>query len=169
MAVLELTRKNWYDFALCMMSSKCSPLLINEFTLGFVFNLWMKWALVQVASHQASSPKSSRKSFRSSLVNSQVQASHKSKYNTIQYQSYLVYASYNKKASIHWQDSALPISGYWPTSELNAGDHDFPLTSSNFGNLTAFRAIFSYIFTAHAQERPFMNFRFKFWHHHSIL
>jgi len=26
-------------------------------------------------------------------------------YNTIQYQSYLVYASYNKKASICWQDS----------------------------------------------------------------
>jgi len=42
------------------------------------------------------------------------------------------------------------------------------LTSSNFGNLTAFTAIFSHIFTAHAQERPFMNFRLKFWHHHSI-
>jgi len=42
------------------------------------------------------------------------------------------------------------------------GDHDFPLTGSNFGNLTAFRAIFSHIFTAHAQERPFMNFRLKF-------
>jgi len=41
------------------------------------------------------------------------------------------------------------------------GDHDFPLTGSNFGNLTAFRAIFSHIFTAHAQERPFMNFRLK--------
>jgi len=34
------------------------------------------------------------------------------------------------------------------------GDHDIPLTGSNFGNLTAFRAIFSHIFTAHAQERP---------------
>jgi len=42
------------------------------------------------------------------------------------------------------------------------GDHDFPLTGSNFGNLTAFRAIFSHIFTAHAQELPFMNFRLKF-------
>ena len=42
------------------------------------------------------------------------------------------------------------------------GHHDFPLTGSNFGNLTAFRAIFSHIFTAHAQERPFMNFRLKF-------
>ena len=28
-------------------------------------------------------------------------------------------------------------------------------------------AIFSHIFTAH-QERPFMNFRLKLWHHHSI-
>jgi len=27
----------------------------------------------------------------------------------------------NKKASIRWQDSALPISGYWPTSEPNTG------------------------------------------------
>jgi len=42
------------------------------------------------------------------------------------------------------------------------GDHDFPLTGSNFGNLTAFRAIFSHIFTVHGQERPFMNFRLKF-------
>jgi len=42
------------------------------------------------------------------------------------------------------------------------GDYDNPLTSSNFGNLTAFRAIFSHIFTAHAQEWPFMNFQLKF-------
>jgi len=27
----------------------------------------------------------------------------------------------NKKASIRWQDSAPPISGYWPTSEPNTG------------------------------------------------
>jgi len=42
------------------------------------------------------------------------------------------------------------------------GDHDFPLTGSNLGNLTAFGANFSRIFTALAQERPFMNFRLKF-------
>jgi len=42
------------------------------------------------------------------------------------------------------------------------GDHDIPLTGSNFGNLTAFRAIFNHIFTADAQERPFMNFWLKF-------
>jgi len=41
-------------------------------------------------------------------------------------------------------------------------DHDIQLTGSNFGNLTAFRVIISHIFTAHAQERPFMNFRLKF-------
>jgi len=42
------------------------------------------------------------------------------------------------------------------------GDHDILLTGSNFGNLTAFRAIFSHIFTAHVQERPFMNFWLNF-------
>jgi len=36
------------------------------------------------------------------------------------------------------------------------------ITGSNFGNLAAFKAIFSNIFTAHAQERPLMNFRLKF-------
>jgi len=42
------------------------------------------------------------------------------------------------------------------------GDHDFPLTASNFGNLAAFRAIFSHIFTVHVQKRLFINFRLKF-------
>ena len=42
------------------------------------------------------------------------------------------------------------------------GDHDMPLTSSNFGNLTAFRAIFIHIFTVHAHERPLINFQLKF-------
>jgi len=30
-------------------------------------------------------------------------------------------ATPNKKASVRWQDSAPPVSGYWPTSESNAG------------------------------------------------
>jgi len=42
------------------------------------------------------------------------------------------------------------------------GDHDFPLTASNFGNLTAFRTHFSHIFTAHPQKRLVMSFRLKF-------
>jgi len=37
------------------------------------------------------------------------------------------------------------------------GDHNFPLTASNFGNMTAFGAIFSHIFTAQVQKRLFMN------------
>ena len=49
-----------------------------------------------------------------------------------------------------------------PFTMIFLGDRDIPLSGSNFGNLTAFRAIFSHIFTAHAQERPFMNFRLKF-------
>jgi len=48
------------------------------------------------------------------------------------------------------------------------GDRDFPWIASNFGNLAAIRAIFSYIFTVHAQKRLFMNFQLKLWHHHSI-
>jgi len=39
------------------------------------------------------------------------------------------------------------------------GDHN---NRFDFGNLTAFRAIFSHIFTAHAQERQLLNFRLKF-------
>jgi len=46
--------------------------------------------------------------------------------------------------------------------KMELSDHDIALTGSNFGILTAFRAIFSYIFTAHTQERPFMNFWLKF-------
>jgi len=42
------------------------------------------------------------------------------------------------------------------------GDHDFLLIASNFGNLIAFRASFSHIFTVHAQKRLFLNFRLKF-------
>ena len=42
------------------------------------------------------------------------------------------------------------------------GDHDFPIIVSNFGNLTAFRAIFSHIFTAHAQKWVYMNFLLNF-------
>jgi len=42
------------------------------------------------------------------------------------------------------------------------GDLDFPLTASNFGNPTAFTAIFSHIFTAHAQKRLFINPSTKF-------
>ena len=42
------------------------------------------------------------------------------------------------------------------------GNHDFSLTGSNYGNLTACRAIFSHILTAHAQERPLVNVLLKF-------
>jgi len=41
------------------------------------------------------------------------------------------------------------------------GDHGFLLIASNFRNITAFRAIFSHIFTAHAQKRLLMNSRLK--------
>ena len=65
--------------------------------------------------------------------------------------------------SAHAQNHASPERCCKSFTMIFLGDHnDIPLTGSNFGNLTAFRAIFSHIFTAHAQERPFMNFRLKF-------
>ena len=67
--------------------------------------------------------------------------------------------------SAHAQNHASPERCRKSFTMIFLGDHDIPLaplTGSNFGNLTAFRAIFSHIFTARAQERPFMNFRLKF-------
>jgi len=64
--------------------------------------------------------------------------------------------------SAHAQNHASPERCRKSFTVIFIGDHDIPLTGSNFGNLTAFRAIFSHIFTAHAQERPLMNFRFRF-------
>ena len=64
--------------------------------------------------------------------------------------------------SAHAQNHASPEHCRKSYIMIFLGDHDIPLTGSNFGNLTAFRAIFSHIFTAHVQEWPFMNFRLKF-------
>jgi len=62
----------------------------------------------------------------------------------------------------HVQNHASPERCRKSFTTLFLGNHDFPLTGSNFGNLTAFGAIFSHIFTVHAQKRPFMNFRLNF-------
>jgi len=64
--------------------------------------------------------------------------------------------------SAHAQNHASPERCREYYTMIFLGDHDVPLTGSNFGTLTAFRAIFSHICTAHMQERPFMNFRLKF-------
>jgi len=63
--------------------------------------------------------------------------------------------------SAHAQKHASPERCRKSFTMIYLGDHDIPLTGSNFRNLTAFRAIFSHIFTVHAQERPFMNFWLK--------
>jgi len=73
-----------------------------------------------------------------------------------------------RQLSAHARNHASPDRCRKSFTMIFLGDHEIPLTGSNFGNLTAFRAIFSHIFTADAQERPFMNVRLKFWHHHSI-
>jgi len=62
--------------------------------------------------------------------------------------------------SAHAQNHVSPERCRKSFTVIFLGDHDIPLTGLNFGNLTAF--IFSHIFTAHAQERPLMNFRLKF-------
>ena len=64
--------------------------------------------------------------------------------------------------SAHAQNHASPERCRKSFTIIFLGDHDFPLTGSNFVNLPTFRAIFSHIFTAHAQERPLVNFRLKF-------
>ena len=60
------------------------------------------------------------------------------------------------------QNHASPERCHKSFTMIFLGDHDIPLTGSNFGNLTAFKAIFSHILTARVQEQPFMNFRLKF-------
>ena len=45
-------------------------------------------------------------------------------------------ASADRTARRQFQATGQPVC-----KMQNAGDHDFPLTGSNFGNLTAFRAI----------------------------
>jgi len=64
--------------------------------------------------------------------------------------------------SAHAQNHASPERCHKSFTMIFLGDHDIPLTGSNFGNLTTFRAICSHIFTVHVQERPIMNFRLKF-------
>ena len=54
---------------------------------------------------------------------------------------------------------------------LNAvvlADVDLPYWTSKVEHIAAFTAIFSYICTAHAQKRLFMNCRCKFRHRRSI-
>ena len=67
-----------------------------------------------------------------------------------------------KQLSAHAQNHASSERCRKSFTMIVLGDHDIQLTGSNLGNLTAFRAIFSHIFTAHAQERQLMNFRLKF-------
>jgi len=64
--------------------------------------------------------------------------------------------------SAHAQNHASPECCCKSFTMIFLCDDDFPLTGSNFGNLTAFRAIFSHIITAHAQKWLFMNFWLKF-------
>ena len=53
--------------------------------------------------------------------------------------------------SAHEQNDATPERCRKSFTIIFLRDHDIPLTGSNFGKLGAFRAIFSHIFTAHAQ------------------
>jgi len=48
--------------------------------------------------------------------------------------------------SAHAQNHASPERCRKSFTIIFLGDHDIPLTGSNFGNLTAFRAFFSHIF-----------------------
>ena len=48
--------------------------------------------------------------------------------------------------SAHAQNHGSPERCRKSFNIIFLGDHDIPLTGSNFGNLTAFKAIFSHIF-----------------------
>jgi len=50
--------------------------------------------------------------------------------------------------SAHAQNHAIPERCRKSFTMIFLGDHDIPLTGSNFGNLTAFRAIFSHFHCA---------------------
>jgi len=58
-----------------------------------------------------------------------------------------------KQLSAHAQNHASLERCHKSFTTIILGNDDFPLTASNFGNLTAFRAIFSHIFTVHVQKR----------------
>ena len=73
-----------------------------------------------------------------------------------------VYGPVLKTTHAHAQNHASPERCRKSFTMIFLGDHDIPLTGSNFGKLTAFIAIFSHIFAAHARERLLMNFRLKF-------
>jgi len=51
--------------------------------------------------------------------------------------------------SAHAQNHASPERCRKSFTLIFLGNHDITLTGSNFGNLTAFRTIFSHIFYAH--------------------
>ena len=57
--------------------------------------------------------------------------------------------------SAHAQNHASPERCRKSFTMIFLGDHDMPLAGSNFGNLAAFRVLFSHIFTAHATCRHF--------------
>jgi len=67
-----------------------------------------------------------------------------------------VYGSVLKteQLSAHAQNNASPERCHKSFTMIFLSDQDIPLAGSNFGNLTAFRAIFSHIFTAHAHPGP---------------
>jgi len=74
-----------------------------------------------------------------------------------------VYGSVLKttQLSAHAKNHASPERCRKSFTTIVLGDHHFLLIASNFGNLTASRAILA-IFTAHAQKWLFVNFRLKF-------
>jgi len=68
----------------------------------------------------------------------------------INHLTYLLTYLKTTQLSAHAQNHASPERCRKSFTMIFLSDHDIPLTSSNFGNLTAFRAIFIDIFTAHA-------------------
>jgi len=68
--------------------------------------------------------------------------------------------------SAHVQNHASPERCHKSFTMIFLGDHDIPLTGSNFGNLTALREFLA-IFSLRMRRNGHLRFRLKFGHHHS--
>jgi len=103
-----------YTYLLTYLHSSLLPLFtVRRWTLSFLNNFPSAYNS-QYGIYQIYTPKLFPLSFKTRLITE----INNSDVTTV---LLVLWIESNKNASIRWQDSALPISDYWPTSEPNAG------------------------------------------------